>query len=397
MNKINLTKTGLLTLAFAAMGSSLFAQQPLCPKQEPKVTIIKKTIDENGVETIENVERSDFERVTNLEDLNLNINRSENGDKPVLGVVIEKSEAGVKVSSVSGAAKDAGLKAGDIITEVDAVKINSVEELQAIIRTKKIGDAVNVTYIREGQAATAKATLKAAERERIVERRIEIRSGKNEKKDIDPCQKLEQLKGEPFIGVFINTGSDVSEITDIVKNSGASASELRRDDIIRKINNKDVAGYDNLKAVLKEFKPGQTVRISYERDGKIDKTRVRLISQADRNPEYTAKLQKRCEEKTPQTKNDEPSKLSENIGLATLDLFPNPATEFVTLNFAGGSNETVTVTLLSIEGKEIIRMKLNGTGETFSEQLNVSKLPKGLYIVTVKQGETVVSKQFSKI
>jgi C-terminal processing protease CtpA/Prc len=393
MRKSILNKSAFLGIAFAAMGTAAFAQQTETPKQETKVTIIKKTIDENGVETVEKIERSSFENIQELEDVNIIINKME--EKPVLGINIEKNAAGVEIVGISFPAKEAGLKIGDIVKEVDGVKIESIEGLQKNIRSKKVGQIVSVNILRNGQPVTVNATVVSGEKELAVEHRHELR--RKETKEIDHCQKLEQLKGEPFIGVFINTGSDVSEITDIVKNSGAAASELRRDDIIKKINNKDVAGYDNLIAVLKEFKPGHTVRISYERDGKMDKTRVRLISQADRNPEYTAKLEKRCEEKTPQTKNDEPSKLSENIGLATLELFPNPATEFVTLNFAGGSNESVTVTLLSIEGKEIIRMKLNGTGEAFSEQLNVSKLPKGLYIVTVKQGETVVSKQFSKI
>ena len=74
-------------------------------------------------------------------------------------------------------------------------------------------------------------------------------------------------------------------------------------------------------------------------------------------------------------------------------MFPNPAKDIVTLQFDGGANAQATISVLTIEGKEVMRREVNENTEQFTEQIDLSKLPAGMYIVTVKQGETVISKQ----
>ena len=57
MHKFHLDKSVLLCLAFAALANAAIAQQPESKNQDPKVTIIKKTFDGNGVETVEKIEQ----------------------------------------------------------------------------------------------------------------------------------------------------------------------------------------------------------------------------------------------------------------------------------------------------------------------------------------------------
>ncbi len=47
-----------------------------------------------------------------------------------------------------GPAEHAGLEAGDIITEVEGVRIDSVEELQDRLRSRKVGDSVSIAFQR---------------------------------------------------------------------------------------------------------------------------------------------------------------------------------------------------------------------------------------------------------
>ncbi len=56
-------------------------------------------------------------------------------------------------------AQKAGLKAGDIIVELDSQPVKEVRQLQDLIRKHKIGDQVTVTYIRSGSRQTASVTL----------------------------------------------------------------------------------------------------------------------------------------------------------------------------------------------------------------------------------------------
>ncbi|CAN5795076.1 trypsin-like peptidase domain-containing protein [soil metagenome] len=60
----------------------------------------------------------------------------------------------------SGSAGDAaGLERGDIVTKVDDDLISGSDDLVATIRSHRPGDTVTLTYVRDGETATAKVTL----------------------------------------------------------------------------------------------------------------------------------------------------------------------------------------------------------------------------------------------
>ena len=58
-----------------------------------------------------------------------------------------------------GAAQKAGLRVGDVVTEVDGKAVSSVDELVVELRTFAVGDAVTVTYLRGGERRTARLVL----------------------------------------------------------------------------------------------------------------------------------------------------------------------------------------------------------------------------------------------
>ena len=62
-------------------------------------------------------------------------------------------------SSNSGA-QDAGLKAGDIITKIDQMEITDFADLSVSIGSKRPGDKVQVTYLRNGKENVTTVTLK---------------------------------------------------------------------------------------------------------------------------------------------------------------------------------------------------------------------------------------------
>lgn len=73
-----------------------------------------------------------------------------------------KEHSGVYVAEVrSGtAAEDAGLKEGDIITQIDDTPVENVSELQETVARKHPGDKVKITFIRDDKLMTARAVLK---------------------------------------------------------------------------------------------------------------------------------------------------------------------------------------------------------------------------------------------
>lgn len=69
---------------------------------------------------------------------------------------------GIYVAEVSadGAAANAGLKAGDVVTAIDGKKIEKFGELQEMLANHRPGDKVKLTYIRDKKTHTAELMLR---------------------------------------------------------------------------------------------------------------------------------------------------------------------------------------------------------------------------------------------
>jgi Do/DeqQ family serine protease len=91
-----------------------------------------------------------------------NVNDYVDGEKEKGNEVDLGTMEGIWVDSVveDGAAEDAGLKKGDVITHIDGQKVKSFGELQNIIAQKRPGDKINITYLRNKKKQTATLTLK---------------------------------------------------------------------------------------------------------------------------------------------------------------------------------------------------------------------------------------------
>lgn len=77
-------------------------------------------------------------------------------DAQLLGV-----DGGARINDIDpdGPAALAGLRIGDVIVEVDGQAVSSFDCLVILIRAHQPGDALTITYLRDGQRATATATL----------------------------------------------------------------------------------------------------------------------------------------------------------------------------------------------------------------------------------------------
>lgn len=73
-----------------------------------------------------------------------------------------KSGSGIYVREVTenSGAENAGIKKGDVITQIDNVNITDFADLSMAIGSKRPGDKVQVTYLRNGKSSTTTVTLK---------------------------------------------------------------------------------------------------------------------------------------------------------------------------------------------------------------------------------------------
>jgi putative serine protease PepD len=78
-----------------------------------------------------------------------------------LGVVIEDTENGARLADIrtGSPADEAGLRPGDVVTEVDGEPIDSADALRGAVESHKPGDEVELTLQRNGESATVTVTL----------------------------------------------------------------------------------------------------------------------------------------------------------------------------------------------------------------------------------------------
>ena len=71
--------------------------------------------------------------------------------------------AGAEIADVTsgGAADKAGLRKGDVITQVEGQEVSSAKQLTGYIRRYKGGDAVKLTYVRDGASHEVQVALQA--------------------------------------------------------------------------------------------------------------------------------------------------------------------------------------------------------------------------------------------
>ena len=67
--------------------------------------------------------------------------------------------ASIKELVPGGAAEEAGLKVGDIVTKFNGLPITGSTDLTAQVRALAAGATTELTYVRDGKATTVEVTL----------------------------------------------------------------------------------------------------------------------------------------------------------------------------------------------------------------------------------------------
>lgn len=204
------------------------------------------------------------------------------GNKAVLGVSTRKDDKGARIVSVEkeSAAEQAGLKQDDIITKVGDNVIEDSDALYEAVGKLNPDDKVSITYLRDGKEASATTTLKKNSNGSRTFRfnSEEVVPGfRFNMPDLRGLEELRGLEGMDFSGMrkpkLGMTIQDLAEgkgvkITDIDDASAADKAGLKKDDVITTIDGKAVTTVDELKDAIRNLKEGDTIKITYLRDGK---------------------------------------------------------------------------------------------------------------------------------
>ena len=148
---------------------------------------------------------------------------------------------GIYVANVieDGAAADAGMKEGDVITHIDGQKVTKFGELQNIIAQKRPGDKITITYLRKKSKKTATLTLKNEKGNTKVVKDADLDILGGTFRPVTDSQK-EQL----------NIGYGLQ----VMKVSGGKLKDagVPQGFIIQKVNDQGVKAIDDLQKIVKD-------------------------------------------------------------------------------------------------------------------------------------------------
>lgn len=172
----------------------------------------------------------------------------------------EENEPGLVVEVVRGSAADkAGLRDNDLILKLNDKNIDDWDDLTDFVQDHKPGDKVTIAYRRNGKDATAETALTT-------------------RKDV----KHESKTPRGFLGVS-EMGDDNDDEAgikvSITKNSAAEKAGLTRGDVILKLDDTDILDFEDISDFMDYTKPGDKVKVTYQRAGKQETTEVTVGEQ----------------------------------------------------------------------------------------------------------------------
>ena len=164
-------------------------------------------------------------------------NEKDKGNEVDLGTM-----EGIYIAKVieDGAAADAGLKEGDVITHIDNQKVKTFGELQNIIAQKRPGDKITINYLRNKSKKTATLTLKNEKgNTKVVTGTVDLDVLGGHFKPLTDSQK-EQLN--------IGYGLQVTKISGgKLKDAGVPQGF-----IIQRVNDESIKSIEDLQKIVKE-------------------------------------------------------------------------------------------------------------------------------------------------
>jgi len=298
--------------------------------------------------------------------------------RPILGIYPSDnaSSEGLKISSlVSGkGAEIAGLKGGDVITQVDGQAVRTTADLRNALAGHQPGEKVSVTYKHYDETRQADVILSASQNHYsyTVQR--------------DPCK--------PFIGVYTSGRSEGVRVNGVIEDTPAKFSGVLPNDIILALDGVPVSSQHELETERDKHEAGDPFTLTIQRGSEnlqINATFKSCDENVDEE-EVEEVVEMAVEDETPI---DETQDLNLNgtLKVESFNLFPNPAVSKINVLFQAEAVPT-TLQIFDASGKAVFTDQKSTFDGYYNEQIDLTGQTPGNYILTVRQKGKVLSKQF---
>ncbi len=334
-------------------------------------------------------------------------------------------------------AEAAGLKEGDVIAQVDGKEIIDPKALSDIIRSKKEGDEVKITFYRNNKKNSTSVTL--AQRE--TSRSYSYGHG-----DHEHWKKMEEPRA--FLGV---TPGDDEQITgaligSVEEGSAAERMGLKEGDIITAVNGDMIDSFGALSKKIRSMRPGEAVTLKVLRGGaeqqingelgekemhtyfrrgpenfdfkfdhdfgpdereqlrremdqlrmEMDRMREELRTDLRQNTRIRIESRKLTDEERSLLKNKGVTGLESEPDLGELNIFPNPSTGFYQITFDVKERADVEVDVHDASGERVYQEKITGFKGKYERTLDLSDKASGSYFLVIRQNGKAASRKLVK-
>jgi S1-C subfamily serine protease len=191
------------------------------------------------------------------------------GDDPSIRDLFKGADKGVVVRTIEAdaPASKSNLRPFDVITHIDGNAITSDSQLQHEILKKKVGENVELTVWRKGQAL--KVPVKTGELPDDITRASNPPVKPSEPKPQDLGKfglQVQELTKDVAERLHLSSQQGVI-VTDVEENSIAGAQGIEREDVVTEVDGKPVTNVQSFREALNKADPKRGVLLYLDRKG----------------------------------------------------------------------------------------------------------------------------------
>lgn len=429
------------------MNFNLFAQEE-APQKSMKITIeinedgkTSKKTKELNLEQIESIDKlienledfEDFDVDVSTEALDIflktklsNMETAKNSQGAFLGVYGKSIDESCIITGIveGSAAEKVGLKEGDKITKIETQEINSFGSLAETMNSMSPGTEVKIEFERDGENKTVKALL--GKKQRVETKHYHYswpadfsKGLKNLgegletiDKTLDYYFKIDSENAErAFLGITKDTECKGVVVGSVIKSSTAEEMGLKKGDEIVAVDKSSVESFQAIIDLLKTKKPGESISVEVNRDGKSESFSSVLKSKAETNydngtwdKEEKLKIIKirmkmteasEADHKLAEEKAELKSKNKE-LKFKSIEFRPNPTAGKFGVSFETESKKDMSLRLIASNGSTLYEINDSDFDGRFDKDFDITEEASGTYYLIIDQGNSRSVKKIVK-
>lgn len=196
-------------------------------------------------------------------------------------------------------------------------------------------------------------------------------------------QVVTEVEKSPFLGVSVVPMEDFSgvRITNVVADTPGELYGFQVDDIITVINDYEVYTPCDLTTIINESQPDQLVNIDILRNDQLKTIQPLLGYRLKKKLTWKPS----CEEKLVDLNDNNTG----NFSNGELSIFPNPTGSTIQIKFTTSDDQTIQMHLTDLTGKVLVEKTIADFKSYFTEVLDLTSYPEGIYFLNIIQGKTI--------